>query len=174
MPAAYYTLSFGVLDLFALDTNMAFFDRAHEQATAMVEAELRSRAPWKLAYGHHPYRSNGPHGNAGHYNGFSVPAELSGAHVKAFLEDVVCGKSDVYIAGHDHSLQWLAEPCDHTELIVAGTGAEATDLFVRNPTYFESLSLGFLYVVVTRTTFRVEMVSDLGKTLFTRAIEKKP
>ena len=29
-----------------------------------------STGTWRIAYGHHPYLSNGPHGNAGMYEGF--------------------------------------------------------------------------------------------------------
>ena len=42
------------------------------------------------------------------------------------MEDIVCGRADVYLAAHDHSLQWLQPTCNGTELIVSGTGASST------------------------------------------------
>jgi hypothetical protein len=172
MPDAYYSLSFGVIDLFALDTTMAYFDRTAEQEEKMRAEIKKSRAPWKLAYGHHPYISNGPHGNAGAYNGFSAPGSVSGAGVKGFLERVVCGKTDLYMAGHDHTMQSLVDTCDGTELVVNGAGAETTSLPGKNATRFQSTSLGFVYAVATDTRLTYEFVSDTGATLFTRTLEK--
>ena len=172
MPDAFYTLSFGPLDIFALDTNMANFERAEEQAAKMKAAMLRSRARWKLAYGHHPYISNGPHGNAGSYNGLTRPPSFSGIHVKAFVEDVVCGNADAYLCGHDHSLQWLTPTCNGTELLVSGTGAESTTLPGKNKARFQSTDLGFIYGVATDTELSMEFVDESGKRLFTRTMAK--
>ncbi len=170
MPDAFYTLSFGPLDIFALDTNMANFERADEQSAKMKAAMLKSRARWKLAYGHHPYMSNGPHGNAGSYNGLTRPPSFSGIHVKTFVEGLVCGNADAYLCGHDHSMQWLTSTCNGTELLVSGTGAEATTLPGSNLTRFQSTDLGFIYGVATDTTLTMEFVNDTGARLFTRTL----
>jgi hypothetical protein len=116
--------------------------------------------------------SNGPHGNAGSYDGLPFVPVANGANVKSFLEDNMCGKADVYISGHDHVIEWLTETCSGTELITAGTGAESTELKGSNATRYQSLELGFLYVVITDTTFTGEFVGKNGQTLFTRTITK--
>ena len=125
-------------------------------------------ATWRIAFGHHPYLSNGPHGNAGSYDG--VPD--AGTGVKEFMEGAVCGLADVYFSGHDHTLQWLMPTCAGTELVVSGTGAAATSLPGVNPTHFQSLALGFAYVVANGGTLTVEMIDSTGTTLFTRALTK--
>ncbi len=172
MPDAFYTLSFGALDIFALDTNMANFERAGEQSVKMKAAMQKSRARWKIAYGHHPYMSNGPHGNAGSYNGLTQPPSFSGVNVKTFVEGVVCGNTDAYLCGHDHSMQWLTKTCNGTELLVAGTGAEATTLPGKNETHFQSTDLGFIYGVATDTQLTLEFVNDAGRRLFTHSLQK--
>jgi hypothetical protein len=173
MPDRYYALSYGLVDIFALDTPMAFFAHSDAQEDTMRAELAKSRAPWKIAYGHHPYISNGPHGNAGSYGGFSAPAAVSGAAVKGFLERTVCGKADVYFAGHDHSMQSLVDTCNGTELVVDGAGAETTTLPGTNATRFQSTSLGFVYAIATSSRLTLEFVSDAGVTLFTRTLEKK-
>jgi len=172
MPDAFYTMSFGVLDIFALDTNLAYFERAPEQSAKMKAAMQRSHARWKIAYGHHPYMSNGVHGNAGHYNGVSYPPAFSGENVKTFVEETVCGNVDVYMAGHDHTMQWLTSTCSGTELLVDGAGAKTTSLPGKNESRFQSLSLGFVYGVATERSLKLEFVDDAGRLLFSRTLEK--
>lgn len=129
MPAHYYQRVHQHVAFFALDTVQQFFANyppffATDAAQRLdVAAWLAaSSATWKIAVGHHPYRSNGPHGNAGTYDGVLIPP-VNGAGVKEFMEQIVCGNADLYISAHDHSLQWLVPDCAGTELIVSGSGA---------------------------------------------------
>jgi hypothetical protein len=174
MPDSFYAVSFGLLDIFALDTNMANFERADEQSAKMKGLMQKSRARWKIAFGHHPYISNGLHGNAGRYNGLTHPASFSGINVKNFVDSVVCGHASVYFAGHDHSLQWVKETCNGTELVVSGAGAETTALPGTNPTHFQSVELGFVYGAATEDALTLEMLNDRGQTMFTRTIHSAP
>ena len=92
--------------------------------------------------------------------------------MRDFLEDVVCGKVDLYLSGHDHSRQWLNESCKGTELAVSGAGAKATELGGNNPALFQSLELGFLYIVIQDKTLTAEFVDENGVTEFTHTIKK--
>ncbi|MGH7856727.1 MAG: metallophosphoesterase [Candidatus Binatia bacterium] len=146
MPLRFYTLpdgaGAGVADFFALDTNTLMYmgqpfpPEARElqrqiendvltQELWIREALAASTATWKIAFGHHPYRSNGSHGNAGFYEGAPL-TPVSGPYVKAFYEQFVCGKVDLLITGHDHDLQWLAPvaACGGTEFVVSGAAAK--------------------------------------------------
>ena len=175
MPARFYRVRVGAVELFATDTQQALLGNDHEQRESMKEWLASSSAPWKIALGHHPYRSNGPHGNAGNYDGLGfLPRALAaaGRGVKTFVEDVVCGRADLYLAGHDHSRQWLAEPCAGTELIVSGAGAAPTGLGGSNPTRFERGTAGFLYARATARTLVAEMVDARGVVELTRTLEK--
>lgn len=171
MPSAYFHFEKGNVEIFALDTNKALFSQAAQQKTDVSGWIAASKAEWKIAVGHHPYKSNGPHGNAGNYDGIPIPP-VNGKAVKSFLEDTVCGKVDVYFSGHDHSQQWLNESCNGTELAVSGAGAKTTELKGNNASLFESLELGFLYVVIDGKKLTAEFVDENGKIEFTHAITK--
>ena len=92
--------------------------------------------------------------------------------VKKFFDDNVCGISQVYFAGHDHSRQWLDEPtalCG-AELIVSGAGSAYTDLKDRGNKAFyqDATETGFMYVVVDGDTFTGEFYDANGTLDFAR------
>ena len=108
----------------------------------------RSNAIWKIAYAHHPYLSNGSHGNAGNYDGV-VPISVdpftnrfSGNTYRQWLENNICGKVDVYVSGHDHDLQLLHSipECSNTIIMVSGAGSKTRSLKAgetRNPFWYQ-------------------------------------
>lgn len=171
LPSAYYHHAKADVELFALDTNMQMFGQDDAQKKDVAAWIKASKAGWKIAVGHHPYKSNGPHGNAGDYDNIPI-SPVNGSGVKSFLEDVVCGQVDLYLSGHDHSRQWLNESCKGTELAVSGAGAKATELGGSNPTLFQSLELGFLYIVVEGKTLTAEFIDENGAVEFTHVIKK--
>ena len=171
MPSAYFHFEKENAQFIALDTNMALFGQAGTQKTDVTAWLAASKSEWKIALGHHPYKSNGPHGNAGNYDGIPL-SPISGKNVQTFLEEVVCGKVDVYLCGHDHSRQWLNVSCKGTELAVSGAGAKATELKANNAALFESLEIGFLYVVIEGKKLTAEFVDENGKTDFTHVLTK--
>jgi hypothetical protein len=175
LPDRYYRLSVGELDLFALDTNVAFYGDDPAQQAEVSAWVSASKARWKIAFGHHPYLSNGRHGDAGRYDG--VPAWLhhaSGDGVERFLAAAVCGKVDLYLSGHDHSRQWLEGTCAGTELAVSGAGASATSLPGKEPARFQSTELGFLYIKLTPAALEATFVDQAGRDDFTRTLTKAP
>lgn len=175
MPAASYHFTKGEpgssVEMIALDTNKALFGQDEDQRQNVPGWISAATATWKIAVGHHPYLSNGPHGNAGKYDGIPIPP-VSGKNVKSLLEDVICGKVDLYLSGHDHSRQWLNASCKGTELAVSGAGAKATELKGSNPVLFESLELGFLYIVIEGKKLTAEFVDENGVVEFTHVIKK--
>lgn len=172
MPATFYRRAVQHTEFFALDTNMQMHEQDAQQRVSVLNWLTSSTAKWKIAVGHHPYLSNGPHGNAGSYEDQPLIPIVNGAGVKEFMEDIVCGRADVYLAAHDDSLQWLQPTCNGTELIVSGTGASSTDLLPRNAVHFQSLALGFVYVVIQDSTLTAEFIDRDGNVLFTRTISK--
>jgi hypothetical protein len=168
MPAAYWHRTVQNVEFFALDTNMQIFFQDGKQRTDVAAWLAASTATWKIALGHHPYLSNGKHGNAGSYDG--IP--LSGSNVKSFMDDVVCGKADLYLSGHDHDRQWHKSTCKGTELAVSGAGAATTTLGTKNETLFQADTLGFLYVRIAGKTLTAEFCDQTGKVEFTRTLTK--
>jgi len=187
LPDTHYTFQAGNVGFVVLDTNSLFWDNTdngdqkawYSQALSEV-----SGSQWVIVAGHHPYLSNGPHGNAGDYDNVTVgdteiPNPISpanGAHVKSFFDDVVCGTGDLYLAGHDHNRQWLNEPgklCG-MEMIVSGAGASTTPLdFSRNQMRFEDYDTeGFLYVVVDGGKLTAQFIDKNGNVDYAYQLEK--
>ncbi|MEU9499662.1 metallophosphoesterase [Streptomyces sp. NPDC048196] len=146
MPARYYRVPLPAADplveFFALDTipwssYVAQLDPYYRwdgpymraQRSWLDEALRTSRARWKVVIGHHPYLNNGKHGSAGSYDGFEIGNYTSGVHLKDMYEKVVCGRADLILSGHDHTLQIL-EPTARTggtRQVVCGASAKTED-----------------------------------------------
>ncbi len=119
---------------------------------------------WRIAFGHHPLFSNGTHGNAGAYEGLeegitdlvaNIPglgdlqAVVTGDGVQESLDVIVCGRVDLYFAGHDHSRQWLGPmaDCPGTTFVVSGAGSKLTEIKGSHPALFQSADKeGFFWV----------------------------
>ena len=173
LPANHYRRTVENVDFFALDTNLMMYNReVDKQKESLKNWQAASTATWKIALGHHPYLSNGPHGNAGSYEGLPGVPIVDGKNVKEFFDQNVCGKVDLYLSGHDHSRQWLVETCKGTELAVSGAGASGTELKGKNASRWQSTSIGFLYVTITGRQLVAEFIDITGKVEFTRTLNK--
>ncbi len=172
LPAAYWHRTEKHVEFFGLDTNMQVYGQDKDQRTDVAAWLAASTAKWKIALGHHPYLSNGPHGNAGSYDGLGF-SPANGANAKSFMDEVVCGKVDLYLCGHDHSRQSLKDKCGSTtELMVNGTGSSVTDLKGTNATNFQANTLGFVYFVIQDGTLTADFIDKTGKSEYTRTLNK--
>ena len=116
MPARYYRFTQGgdasapLVELFGVDSNQiaggfpdsdenySYNNYGLVQAQWLKAAMASSKAKWRIAFAHHPYLSNGSHGNAGNYDGipgFIAPV-LAGSRYKSFLEETLCDKADFF------------------------------------------------------------------------------
>lgn len=171
MPDNYYAFDAGPTQFFGLDTTAMYWGFYQDQLSWIQEHLATSSARWKFGYGHHPYISNGPHGNAGEYDGWDEMPISNGDGVKEFMDSTVCGQLDVYFCGHDHSMQWLESTCG-TEFIVSGAAAKTTHLDGENPTHFESDVPGFLWVEIDGNTFRGQFWDEDGNMVYEKEIVK--
>lgn len=187
MPATHYTFTKNHVGFIVLDTNSILWSNTMygDQAAWLAQAKAQvAGSDWVFVVGHHPYRSNGTHGNAGNYDapeiaGLPIPNPLpiqNGTAMKSFFDTHVCGLGRVYFAGHDHSRQWLNEPsalCG-TELIVNGAAAAWTELRDRgNAAHYQDASkVGFLYVDVDGDRFTGAFYDGDGNMDFTRTFTK--
>lgn len=124
MPSRYYSVALPeadpVAEFFVLDLNplCAYIPQLfywapdgpymRQQREWLRQRLAASKAKWKFVCNHFPYVNNGPHGNAGEYDG--VPEFLphaNGAYVKRLFDDYVLGRAQFVLSGHDHSLQVL-------------------------------------------------------------------
>lgn len=190
MPATHYTFTWGHVGFIMLDTNSILWDDTTHgnqrdwYPTALAEV---AGAQWVFAAGHHPYLSNGAHGNAGSYESIEIAGvdlpittwvgldQLNGANVKSFMEDVVCGTVDGVFAGHDHNRQWLDERLCGAELFVSGAGAKVKDFSnaKRNPSLWQDdQTEGFLYVRIEGNRFHGQWYDKLGNLNFEHELVK--
>ncbi|SHG76757.1 metallophosphoesterase [Streptoalloteichus hindustanus] len=172
MPARYYSVAVPqqaaqpVVEFFALDTNPVAstvmqtdphyywngpFMRAQR---AWLDRALReSKATWKVVLAHHPFRNNGKHGNAGEYDGITVGDYTSGRHLAELYREIVVGRADYVLSGHDHTLQLLDTAPDWkgTEQVVCGAAAKHGDgtSKVTNKSFWQDFSsLGFMVMKI--------------------------
>lgn len=157
MPAHHYRFKVGggtaTVDLFAIDTNSIFYRNPWAQRWWLRRALANSDAQWKIVYGHHTYISNGKHGDAGHYEEgwlpFPAPPIVNGRAVKDFFDEVILGNAHLYLAGHDHSRQWLNPVCG-VNFIVSGSAAKTSDL-LRNDRKIHQSNDGGGFVLIEVT-----------------------
>jgi hypothetical protein len=171
-PAQFFRVTGGVVDLWSLDTNATVWGFFDDQLAWLKATVPASTATWKIAFGHHPYLSNGPHGNAGSYDGMPGSPIGNGEYVKELMDDAVCGKVDLYLCGHDHSRQWLVDTCQGTELVVSGAGSKTTPLEGDNPTWFEEDTEGFLWVEADATHLTGAFYDAWGHLEFERTLAR--
>lgn len=136
----------------------SFEDENEKQETQLPLWAQSSTADWRIAFGHHPYLSNGRHGNAGAYElGFEWSLPGSGTELKSFFENYIQGHFDLYLAGHDHSVQDMGE-VGGTQWIVSGAGAKASEVEARNDAPFYVAELGFVLFDVTPSQMKMTFI----------------
>ena len=161
----------------ALDTNALMWSSQwggyEAQATWTRDTLNQSNHLWKIAFGHHPYISNGTHGVAGTYDGLENVPVASGLDVKRFVEEELCGKVDIYFSGHDHDLQWLEPQCG-VEFVVSGAGAKNRS--IENwgvPTFFETADQpGFVWASIVDNILTLQFYGMNGDLLYEGSLEK--
>lgn len=176
LPSYWYYREFESVVLISLDTVRLMWDKDYAaQKQTVREALAKARGRFVVVIGHHPFLSNGKHGNAGHYERLSFPSFVSGKYVKRFFQEVICGKVDLYISGHDHSLQLLnglQAGCD-TKLVVSGAGASTDDLYKRNKTEFEANVLGFVGLSIDESAIRLKFINQDNQILHESKLTQK-
>lgn len=178
LPSYYYYVEFDDTVLVVLDTTRLMWDKDYEAQAAMVkEAYSKAHGKWFFVLGHHPYLSNGKHGNAGNYEGITWPGMVSGTYVKSFFEQYICNRAQLYISGHDHSLQLLdgrQRNCN-TLLVVSGTGASFSKVKPNNKAYYAEPKLGFLSLITNENSLLLRFVDGTNSShILYQMTMKKP
>ena len=134
MPAKYYTYAAGPARFFALDT-----EGWGEEQFAWLQKALEASANepgirWRIVYGHHPVLSSGHHANE---RRIGVLRRQLGPLFQT-------AKVDLYVCGHDHSLERLS--WDGVDLLIAGGGGASLrfDTRPKAESKFASVKYGFL------------------------------
>lgn len=156
MVARQFVLRGGLADWFALDTT----DTRTEQYAWLDKALSASSAHWKIVYGHHPIYSAGSHGDS--------------KTLEARLLPVIRGRAVLYVAGHDHDLQYL-KPVDGTHLVISGGGGGRLRQLHRDPRVIFGLTIyGFTVLDIDEHRILVEMYDRYGKRVYQAEITEAP
>ncbi len=155
MPAPYYTFTAGAVQFFALDTN----DMSGAQLAWLKEQLDKSKARWKIVYGHHPIYSDGEHGDDGRL-------------IKNLLP-ILEAKADIYLVGHDHIIEHL-KPSDSRLhfLIAGGGGAPLYKIKESKRAYFAQSVNGFAVLEAGVDEIKVRFIGADGKQLYEYPIRK--
>lgn len=175
LPAPYYTFVKKDVRFIVLDTSQLFHDNNTDEQKKFIQETLKNnQSKWVVAVAHHPYISNGDHGNAGQYDGVPFPP-YSGSVIKKIVEKELCPYVDLFISGHDHSLQTLTgnSKCQKPVFVVSGGGASASKLKGKNPALFEAAVTGFTAIEFKNQSFVVTHYSDSGDELHRYEAQKK-
>jgi tartrate-resistant acid phosphatase type 5 len=154
LPSPYYTFNAGPVQFFALDTN-----EMSEAQFMWLDREIsKSRARWRVVYGHHPIYSAGAHGD--------TPALI--ARLLPLLKDRV----DVYIAGHEHDMQHL-KPDGGVHFFIAGGGGQMTRPLQPGPrSVFARAAHGFAVLEADRNRLKITFIGTDSKPMHEHALQK--
>ena len=136
------------------EKQLAWLNETLQQASADVK--------WKIVVGHHPYYTVGP--RIKNYDTLAMRKAIA----KTFEDH----KVDIYLSGHDHSLQHL-KPAGFTHQFISGAGSELTDV-KSGVTYsrFEASENGFMYFSVDTNKLNVKAVNVKGAVLYETQLTK--
>ena len=170
MPTRYYSEVIGDLTVIGLDSQALQLGYGADQDAWIGGALASVSTTWSIVTGHHPYISNGPHGDAGEYDGRAG----DGVAFKDFFDSYLCGNVDVYLSGHDHALQWMQTPtsCDTVFIVAGGGGNSSYPLVGTNAVDFEDSTNGFLWVELDGRQFTGVFYDESGTELYRATFTK--
>jgi tartrate-resistant acid phosphatase type 5 len=175
LPSHYYSFTKNDVLFIVLDTSRLFHNKDTKAQTEFVKQTIKNNTKkWIVVVSHHPYISNGKHGNAGSYDGVPFPP-YSGSVIKKLFEKEICPYVDLVVSGHEHSLQTLpgTAKCPKPIFVVSGTGAKPSEnLRDRNPFLFQKAVLGFTTLKFTDSKIEINHMNVNGETEHTHAIIK--
>lgn len=180
MPARYYSklvaipgdTSNKVLLLF-IDTNplipefysnVEYGPNVQSQDSAMqrkwIETELKQSVKWKIVVGHHPLFTGG--GRTSAYDTKAVRSRL-----QPIFDQY---KVDVYLAGHEHSLQHLVS--GNTQYFISGAASEKTAVKLVPESKMAAAEYGFMTFSISREKMIVQTIDASGKVIYSTSIIK--
>ncbi|TDH21583.1 acid phosphatase [Segetibacter sp. 3557_3] len=184
MPARYYAKKFAINGDTTKQVLIAFIDtnplipqfyanpeygpNVRTQDTAAqklwLEKTLSDPSPniaWKIVVGHHPMYTGGSR-----TNGYDTRATY--ASLDALLTR---HKVDIYLSGHEHSLQHLT-PTNKAEHFISGAGSEKTPAILVNDSRMAASQYGFMVFSATAKEMMVQVVDHTGRVFYRTSIKK--
>lgn len=155
-PAPQYALRTPMADFAFLNTTPWVRGYDTPLPSMLRQTFASSKAPWRVAIGHHPVISSGWHG-------YFPRDEV--ARMRTLIPALREAKVDFYICGHDHHMELIRGEFLH---LVSGAGSSPIrPIKLRTTTVFpEEISgerIGFAVVEITAQSIRVRMYDANGK-----------
>ena len=116
---------------------------------------------WKIVVGHHPMFSGGSR-----TEGYDTKAVRNS--LKAVLDQ---HNVDVYLAGHEHSLQHI-KPAGKTHHFISGAASEKTAVKVIPESKMVASDYGFMLFSVNREQLLMQTINDRGEIIYSTVIKK--
>ncbi len=122
----------------------------------------RTGIKWTIVVGHHPYYTVGP--RIKNYDTLAIRKALADTFEKY--------KVDVYLSGHDHSLQHL-KPDGYTHQFISGAGSELTPVTAGiSYSRYQASEHGFLYFSIDKDRLKAKAINDAGEVLYETTLTK--
>jgi tartrate-resistant acid phosphatase type 5 len=184
MPARYYSKTFAINGDTTQQVLIAFIDtnplipefyknpeygpnvRSQDSAAQKKWLELILSNPsknirWKIVVGHHPMFSGGSRTEA--YDTKATYRSLKNVFDKYQV--------DIYLSGHEHSLQHLL-PSGKTHHFISGAASERTPARLIPESLMAASEYGFMVFSVTGTEILVQTIDYSGKVIYKTRIKK--
>ena len=129
-----------------------------------MEKLLSNTSPnikWKIVVGHHPMYTGGSRTEG--YDTKAIRNTLQPMFDKY--------KVDVYLGGHEHSLQHMLS-AGNTHHIISGAASEKTAARLIPNGLFAASEYGFFVFSITGNELLMQSVNDAGKIIYTHTIKK--
>lgn len=144
------------------DDNVTYPEMRAEQYAWINSTLAASTADWLIVVGHYPVYSSGEHGN--------TPDLQQNLKPMLAAYDV-----DMYLCGHDHTLQHLQQSKNTTQYFVSGNGAKRGDITPIPEQLFGVVDPGFMLHSVRGKVEMSTVVVDLnGKTIYSYDQQRMP
>jgi len=116
---------------------------------------------WKIVVGHHPMFTGGSR-----TEGYDTKA------IRSSLKPVLDRYGvDVYLTGHEHSLQHI-KPAGKTHHFISGAASEKTPVKLIEDQQMAASTYGFMLFSVNKDSIKVQTINDEGEIIYTTDIKK--
>lgn len=145
-----------------LHESMAEYVEKQMQWLNETLAEADENVKWKIVVGHHPFYTVGPRIN--NYDTLTIR--------KALTQTFEDHKVDIYLSGHEHSLQHI-KPNGYTHQFISGAGSELTSVTAGVPNCkFQASEHGFMYFAMDAKRLNVRAINLKGDVLYQTELTK--
>ena len=151
LPSRYYSIvqpltNQDTILFVALDTEAMLHKNDSNQLQWVEDQLLRSKARWKIVFGHHPIFSHGSHGG--------------NEYLRKYLQPIlVKTKTDLFIAGHDHILELTGMKNGVFHAISGGGGGSDNAYPIKKDgdTIYGTTDGGFMDIFISSEEIRLQM-----------------